>query len=111
VVPSAPTQKRTVFASLGALAAALSAMTCCLPVIPLALAATSAGAGAFLATLRPWLLIVAVLLIAYGFFEAWRAKRCQRRQAVAATALLWTSAILVSVVLLVPDLLANFLAR
>lgn len=97
-------------ASVGALAAAVSAMTCCLPVLPLALATTSATASAVLTPLRPWLLVTAVALIAYGFFEAWRAKRCRRRTALLPTLLLWTSAALIAVVLIAPDALADLLA-
>jgi hypothetical protein len=106
-----PARHRTTAASLGALIAVVSAMTCCLPVMPLALAATSATAGAILAPLRPWLIGLSVLLIAYGFFEARRAKRCERVPSRAATALLWTATAIVAIVLLAPDLVANLLAR
>ncbi|HET8549260.1 MAG TPA: hypothetical protein VFL57_14700 [Bryobacteraceae bacterium] len=97
-------------ASVAAVAAAVSAMTCCLPVLPLALAATSAAASAILTSLRPWLLVFSVLLIAYGFFEGRRGKRC-RGSHLAASVLLWISAAIVAVVLLAPDLLADLAAR
>ena len=90
--------------------AVVAAMTCCLPIVPLALAATSATAGAVLTPLRPWFLVLAVALIGYAFVEARRAERCNRQAGRAAKILLWTSAAIVIVVILAPDLLANLLA-
>jgi hypothetical protein len=102
--------RRTVAAGLGAVVAFIAGSSCCLPLIPLIFAAGSAGASAVLTGLRPWLLLASVLFIAYGFYQAWRAKRCNCQTSLLSRALLWISALLVSVSLLFPDLIANVLA-
>jgi hypothetical protein len=82
---------RGTFASLGALASAVAATSCCIPVLPFAAAAGAAGASAFLLRLQPYLLASAVLLIAYGFYQVRRAKQCGQRPGLARTLVLWTS--------------------
>lgn len=105
-----PHQNRSILASLAATAAVLSALTCCLPVVPLALAATTAGAATVLVGLRPYLLVLSVALIAYAFWQSHRGTRCAGRPAHLRTLLLWASAVIVAVMLLAPDVIANLLA-
>jgi len=85
-----------VLASLGAVASAL----CCLPI--------AAGAGGALVSLaglafgaRPWLLAVAVVLLGFGFWRAYRRVPCPEGEACASPAgrkrarsLLWLAAVL-----------------
>src|SRR5213080_580832 len=66
----------TVVASLAALGSVIAASSCCLPLLPFLFAAGAAGTSAFVAQLRPYLLVLSVLLIAFGFYKSWRAKQC-----------------------------------
>ena len=101
------TGARTTFASLAAIGSVLAASSCCLPILPFMMAAGLAGTSTFLSAARPYLLVAAVLFIAYGFYQSWRAKKCQRRPNVIASALLWISAVFVVISILFPRVMAN----
>jgi hypothetical protein len=58
-----------VVASLAALGSVIAASSCCLPLLPFLFAAGAAGTSAFVAQLRPYLLVLSVLLIAFGFLQ------------------------------------------
>jgi cytochrome c biogenesis protein CcdA len=58
--------RSTVVASLAALGSVIAASSCCLPLLPFLFAAGAAGTSAFFTRLRPYLLILSVLLIAFG---------------------------------------------
>lgn len=98
---------RTTFASLAAIGSVLAASSCCLPILPFMMAAGLAGTSTFLSAARPYLLVAAVLFIAYGFYQSWRAKKCQRRRNVIASALLWISAVFVVISIFFPQVMAN----
>ena len=102
--------KSTIIASLSALGSVIAASSCCLPLFPFLLAAGTAGTSAFFTRFRPYLLVLSVLLIAFGFYKAWRAKQCNRRPSWISTALLWFSAIVVFVFIFFPQVVANLLA-
>src|SRR6266851_7885128 len=68
--------RSTVVASLAALGSVIAASSCCLPLLPFLFAAGAAGTSAFVVQLRPYLLVLSVLLIAFGFYKSWRAKQC-----------------------------------
>ena len=53
-------------ASLAALGSVIAASSCCLPLLPFLFAAGAAGTSAFVAQLRPYLLVLSVLLIAFA---------------------------------------------
>src|SRR2546427_11572428 len=91
-----PDSKSTVVASLGALGSVIAASSCCLPLLPFLFAAGAAGTSAFVAQLRPYLLVLSVLLIAFGFYKSWRAKQCNCNPSRISTFLLWFSAIVES---------------
>jgi len=103
--------KRTIVASLAALASVVLASSCCLPLLPFLFAAGAAGSSAFFVKLRPFLLAASVLLIAFGFYQRWRAKQCQCKPSLMSTILLWFSAIVVLVFILFPQAIANILAN
>jgi hypothetical protein len=103
------TDRRTNLASVGAVASALAASSCCLPLFPFLAAAGLAGGSALLATLQPYLLGASVLL-GYGFYQARRAKRCNCRPSLVSTILLWTSAAIVVVMIIFPQAVAALLA-
>ena len=71
--------RRTTLVSIAAVGGVLAASSCCLPVLPLVVAAGFAGGSTFLSAARPYLLGVSILLIAYGFYQAGRAKKCKLR--------------------------------
>src|SRR5882762_11846834 len=73
-VENSPRSKRTIAASLAALGSVVLSSSCCLPLLPFLFAAGAAGTSAFVAQLRPYLLVLSVLLIAFGFYRSWRAK-------------------------------------
>jgi len=98
---------RTTLAGLAAIGSVLAASSCCLPILPFMVAAGLAGSSTFLSAARPYLLVASILFIAYGFYQSWRAKKCQRRPNVIASALLWVSAIFVVISIFFPQVMAN----
>lgn len=103
--------KGTIAASLGALASVIAASSCCLPLLPFLFAAGAAGTSAFVGKLRPYLLVLSVLLIAFAFYKSWQAKQCNCKPSRVSTVLLWFSAIVVFVFIFFPQVIANFLAN
>ena len=103
--------KRTILASLAALASVVIASSCCVPLLPFLFAAGAAGSSAFFVRVRPFLLAASVLLIAFGFYQKWRAKQCRCKPNLWSTVLLWFSAIVVLVFILFPQAIANILAN
>lgn len=98
-------------ASLAAIGSVVAASSCCLPVLPFMMAAGLAGSSPFLDAARPYLLAASVLLIGYGFFQTWRAKKCHRRPSIVNSILLWTSAAFVFLSIFFPQAMANLFAR
>jgi hypothetical protein len=74
------------------------------------MAAGLAGTSAFLAEVRPYLLAGSILSIAFGFYQARRARKCNRRTSIIASALLWASAGFVLISILFPQIMANGIA-
>ncbi len=103
--------KSTILASLAALGSVILASSCCLPLLPFLFAAGAAGTSAFFVKVRLFLLAASVLLIAFGFYQRWRAKQCNCKPNLVSTILLWFSAIVVFVFILFPQAIANFLAN
>ena len=111
MTPGPPqTDRGTIQASAAALASAVAASSCCLPLIPFLAAAGFAGSSALFVTLRPYLLGASVLLIGLGFYMASRAKRCNRRPGIVSTVVLWASAAVIAVTILFPQAVAGLLA-
>ena len=102
---------RTAFASLAAIVSAIAASSCCLPILPLVFAVSLAGGSTVLTALRPYLLGMSVLFIAYGFYQTWESKRCSRKPSFVSSALLWLSAFFVFVSIFFPQVLANAAAN
>jgi len=100
----------TVVASLAAVSSVIAASSCCLPLLPFLFAAWAASTSAFVAELRPYLLVLSVLLIAFGFYKSWRAKQCNCQPSRISTFLLWFSAIVVFVFIFFPQVIANLVA-
>ncbi len=102
--------RRTLFAGVGAIVSVVAASSCCLPLLPFLAAAGFAGGSAFLALLRPYLLAVSVLLVAFGFYQARRARQCNCRPSLLSSILLWSSAVIVFVSIFFPQAMASLLA-
>jgi hypothetical protein len=102
--------RSTVVASLAALGSVIVASSCCLPLLPFLFAAGAAGTSAFVVQLRPYLLVLSVLLIAFGFYRSWRAKQCNCKPSWISTFLLWFSAIVVVAFIFFPQVIANLVA-
>ncbi len=100
----------TVAVSFAAISSVLAASSCCLPLFPFMMAASLAGTSTFLSQVRPYLLIASILFIAFGFYQASRAKKCQRRTSLISSVLLWVSAVFVFVSVFFPQIMANAIA-
>jgi hypothetical protein len=102
---------RTAVASVAAIGSVLAASSCCWPILPFVFAAGVAGSSALLTALRPYLLALSVVLVAYGFYQARRANQCRSRPSVLISVLLWSSALFVVVSIFFPQVLANAAAN
>src|SRR3989475_6748681 len=102
--------RSTVVVSLAALGSVIAASSCCLPLLPFLFAAGAAGTSAFVTQLRPYLMGLSVLLIAFGFYKSWRAKQCNCKPSRISTFLLWFSAIVVLLFIFFPQMIANLVA-
>jgi hypothetical protein len=89
----------TLASSMTAVASALAALSCCLPLGPFLLAATSAGVAGFFLTLQPYLIAFSVLMLIAGFLQAFRARKCGRRRRALNVAVLLCSTGLVAAML------------
>ena len=106
-----PRNGRTALASVAAITSVIAASSCCLPIQPFVVAASFAGTATVLTALRPYLLGASVVFIAFGFYQAWKSKRCTRKPNVISSALLWLSAFFVFMSIFFPQVLANAAAN
>lgn len=110
-----PPSKVAITAALSAVGSVLAAATCCLPVLPFVLAAGTAGTATFLSSfigaLRPYLLGVSVLFVALGFYQSRRASRCYCKPSVLSQVVLWVSALIVAISILLPQAFADLVER
>ena len=102
--------KSTIIASIAALGSVIAASSCCLPLLPFLFAASAVSTSVFIAQFRPYLLVLSVLLVAFGFYKSWRAKQCNCKPSRISTFFLWFSAIVVVVMIFFPQVMANLLA-
>jgi len=107
--------KGALAAALSAVGSVLAALTCCLPVLPFVLAAGTASSARFLSSyigvLRPYLLAFSVLLIALGFYQRRLASQCNCRPSAVSQAILWLSALIVAISILLPQAFADLVER
>jgi uncharacterized membrane protein len=93
---------------VAALIAALSTLACCLPFSFLG-ALGLAGASIRLQSARPWLLVIAAVLLILGFVQLYRRNQCKKRSPIS-IALFWCSVVIVLLVILFPQVIASLLA-
>lgn len=98
-----------VSASLAAIVSSVATISCCLP-IGFGVALGAGAASAFVTTLRPWLLGLAVALLGLGFWQQHRAKQCSVRGKVLGSVLLWSALVVVLGMILFPQEIAAFIA-
>lgn len=110
-----PSSKGALVAALSAVGSVLAALTCCLPVLPFVLAAGTATSARFLSSyigaLRPYLLGFSALLIAFGFYQSRRATQCNCKPSVISQVVLWLSALIVAISILLPQAFADLVER
>ena len=107
--------KGALAAALSAVGSVLAALTCCLPVLPFVLAAGTASSVSLLSryvgALRPYLLAFSVVLIALGFYQSRRATQCNCKPSVLSQVVLWLSALIVAISILLPQAFADLVER
>jgi len=96
--------------ALAALGSVITASSCCLRCCLSCLLPEQAGTSAFVAQLRPYLLVLSVLLIAFGFYKSWRAKQCNCKPSRISTFLLWFLGDCGVVFIFFPQVIANLVA-
>jgi uncharacterized membrane protein len=97
-------------APAAAILAALSALACCLP-FGLVGALGLATVSVWIAPLRPWLLGFSILLLLLGFWQIYRrGNQCNARRSRVSVALFWLAVVVVLLVTVFPQLIANWLA-
>src|SRR3954466_15855196 len=106
----ASTGKGAIFSTLASLASLVAALSCCLPLGVLLMAAGSAGAAIFSQALRPWLLGLSVGCLILAFTQTYLFGRCEFRRRRLRTFLLWFSAVVTGGLLLAPGFTATLLA-
>ena len=103
-------KKSAITASVASVASLVAALSCCLPLGTLLMAAGSAGASLFSESLRPWLLGLSVASIVFAFVQTYVRGRCEFRHRRFRTVLLWFSAVLVGGMLAAPRYASSLLA-
>ena|SRR5947209_3236274 len=104
------TGKGAVVSTLASLASLVAALSCCLPLGTMLLAAGSAGASLVFEALRPWLLWLSVGFVVLAFVQTYVTRRCEFRRRRLRTVLLWFSAAVVALTLFAPRFTATLLA-
>jgi hypothetical protein len=61
--------------------------------------------------LRPYLLGTSVVFIAFGFYQSRRASRCNCKPSVLSQVVLWLSAVIVAISILLPQVFADLVER
>ena len=98
-----------VSASVAAIVSAVVTIGCCLP-LGFAAAMGAGAASAFATTLRPWLLVLSVLLLGLGFWQRYRARRCAIRGRSVGSVLLWAAVAVVLAMIVFPQEIAGLIA-
>lgn len=102
--------KAGIVSTLASLASLIAALSCCLPLGTLLMAAGSASASLFSEKLRPWLLGFSVACLVFAFVQTYYVQRCNFRQRRLRTGLLWFSALMIGSMLLFPRFTSTLVA-
>ncbi len=101
---------RTTASPLAAIAGALAAASCCLPLPAMLGAASLAGLSTQLERWQPYLMAVSVGLVLFAIWQLRRARICGARPSLARAILVWFSAALVAGMVFVPDVIGGWVA-
>jgi uncharacterized membrane protein YidH (DUF202 family) len=94
---------------IAAALSALASLACCLP-LGIAGAVGALGLSVALEALRPWLIVIAVILLGMGLFQLYRGQRkCQRRSPLSLF-LFGLSTTVVLAIMIFPQKVAEILA-
>jgi hypothetical protein len=96
-------------ASVGAAASALATLACCLP-LGISGAIGALGFSVALASLRPWLIALAVILLGISFWQLRRGNRSCRRRSRLSLILFGLSVFVVLGVIAFPQQIAELMA-
>ena len=99
-----------VVSTIASLASLLAALSCCLPLGTLLMAAGSAGASLFSEKLRPWLLAFSAAALVFAFVQTYLRGRCEFRHRRFRTILLWFSAAVILGMLIAPGYFSSLVA-
>src|SRR5262249_5964686 len=102
--------RSAVISTLASLASLVVALSCCLPLGTLLMAAGSASLSLFSERLRPYLLLFSVAALIFAFVQTYIRGRCEFRYRRFRTVLLWFSAAIVLAMLVVPQQFSTLLA-
>jgi len=102
--------KGAVLSTAASLASLIAALSCCLPLGTMLMAAGSAGASLFSEALRPWLVWLSATFLVLAFVQTYFRSRCEFRQRRFRTVLLWFSVVVVGATLAAPRFTATLLA-
>lgn len=97
-------------AGLSAIASAIAALSCCLPIGFLA-ALGLTSTSFFLHSYQPWLLGLSVVFLGVGFFQHYKGARCGAKRNRLVEFMLWASAVLVVIMILFPEIIAGLIAN
>lgn len=99
-----------ILSTLASIASLIAALSCCLPLGTMLMAAGSASASLFSESLRPWLLALSVASLVFAFLQTYWRGRCEFRYRRFRTLLLWFSAVLVVGMVAAPRYVSSLLA-
>ena len=94
---------------VAAVIAALSTLACCLPFGFLG-AVGLAGLSIWAQSYRNWFLAIAAVLLVVGFVQLYRGRNQCKKRSVFSVVLFWVAAMIVLVIVLFPQLIANLVA-
>jgi uncharacterized membrane protein YidH (DUF202 family) len=96
-------------APLAAALSALATLACCLP-LGIAGAVAALGLSTAFEVLRPWLIVLAVILLSVGLLQLYRGQRKCRRRSPLSLVLFGLSAAVVLGIMIFPQKVAELLA-
>jgi len=109
-IPLVAAKNSSILSVTASVASLLAALSCCLPLGTLLLAAGSATASIISEKLRPWLLALSAGFLLLAFVQTYWLRRCEFRRRRARTLLLWFACIVVVSMLAFPRFTSTLLA-
>jgi hypothetical protein len=96
-------------APVAAVVGAISSMACCLP-FGIAAGTAGLGIGVVLEPVRPYLMAASGALILFGVWQLYRRGASCARRNRASIVVFWICAVVVALMMIVPQIVASFLA-